>query len=70
LGQLTHESGRRPDFVTASGHRVRSEHERGDWPVDEVEGDEGDVARDEQNVGSVALEDRIKAGEWVRHAPS
>jgi hypothetical protein len=27
--------------VTASGHRVRSEHGRGDWPVDEVEGDEG-----------------------------
>jgi hypothetical protein len=58
------------DFVTASGHRVRSEHERCDWPVDEIEGNEGDVGRDEQNVGFVALEDRIKAGERVRHAPS
>lgn len=58
------------DFVTASGHRVRSEHERCDWPLDEVEGDKGDGARDEQDVGFVALEDRVKGGEWVRHAPS
>src|ERR1035438_2022418 len=58
------------DFMTASGHRVRSEHERCDGPLDEVEGDKGDGARDEQDVGFVALEDRVKGGEWVRHAPS
>jgi hypothetical protein len=51
------------DYVAASGHGVRNEHERCDWPVEDLEGDEGYVARDEQNVGFVALEDGVKGGE-------
>jgi len=39
-------------------------------PVNDLEGDESDGARDEQDVGFVAFEDRVKGGEWVRHAPS
>jgi len=60
---LGHFGCRMEDYVAASGHGVRNEHERCDWPVEDLEGDEGYVARDEQNVGFVALEDGVKGGE-------
>ena len=49
-------------FDAASCHRVCSECEHCYWPLDDLECYEGYVARDEQNIGFVALEDRLDGG--------
>ena len=53
----------------ASGHQVQSECYCRHWPLDNLQGYEGDVARNEQNVSFVAPQDRVDRSQWVRQAP-
>lgn len=56
-------------FETAPCDRVRSERKRCYRPLDDLEGDQGHVARYQQNIGFVAPEHRLEGGERVGHAP-
>jgi hypothetical protein len=52
----------------AASHRVRSECQYCDWPLDDVEDSQGNVARNEHEVSLVTLEHRFENVKRIRYA--